>query len=198
MKFKAIELPKTKLSKSTPRKLPVAGIVAAGTGLVAMGIGVGYAISHRKQLLDRLRPINKRFYNRVTLQFAGHEHSPYAVIQHVGRKTGHTYRTPVVAEITASGILIPLPYGQDTDWCQNVLRNGTARLQYQGKTYDLDHFEVVNFAIVEKSLKSSTRGLWRLFNIESYLRARATLVEDGLEPVETEKPVSMSGSAGEK
>jgi hypothetical protein len=59
----------------------------------------------------------------------------YGVIHHVGRHSGRTYSTPVVAKLTADSIIIPLPYGPDTDWCRNLLAAGHATLTLHGAEY---------------------------------------------------------------
>jgi hypothetical protein len=49
---------------------------------------------------------------------------PLAIVQHLGRRSGQSYRTPVLAFPTDEGYVSPLPYGTDTDWCLNVLEAG--------------------------------------------------------------------------
>ncbi len=63
--------------------------------------------------------INRAILNPIVLRIAG----PLAVsvVQHVGRRTGRSYHTPVFAEPTSEGFIVGLIYGADTDWCRNVL-----------------------------------------------------------------------------
>jgi hypothetical protein len=49
------------------------------------------------------------------------------VLHHTGRHSGAAYRTPLVAKLTEQGIIMPLPYGEDTDWCRK--RIGRGRMQ---------------------------------------------------------------------
>jgi hypothetical protein len=89
-----------------------------------------------KQALSRgrfrtwLRHVNRDIFNRLTLTFAGRH--VYAVMHHVGRRTGHLYTTPVVALPIADGFMMPLLFGADTDWCRNLLagliRNGVGTM----------------------------------------------------------------------
>lgn len=74
---------------------------------------------------------NKRFTNRLTLKVAGY--LPwFAIVSHVGRKSGRAYRTPVNAFRTDDGYIIALTYGSESDWVKNVLAAGSCELQTRG------------------------------------------------------------------
>jgi deazaflavin-dependent oxidoreductase (nitroreductase family) len=49
---------------------------------------------------------------------------PWAIIVHTGRKSGKTYRTPVVTAKRRDQLAVALPYGDDTDWVKNLLAAG--------------------------------------------------------------------------
>jgi deazaflavin-dependent oxidoreductase (nitroreductase family) len=76
---------------------------------------------------------NRRVLNPVTLTFAGRRRSPYAMLRHVGRKSGQAHATPVFAVAADDRFYIPLPYGRQVDWCQNILASGTCTLVFQGQ-----------------------------------------------------------------
>jgi deazaflavin-dependent oxidoreductase (nitroreductase family) len=61
-----------------------------------------------------------------------------------GRRTGRTYRTPVAVGRTADGFVIPIPFGDDTQWPKNVLADGTARMRWAGREYELTAPEIVD------------------------------------------------------
>ena len=75
---------------------------------------------------------NKRFTNRLTSKVAGHLPG-FAIVSHVGRKSGRTYRTPVNAFRTDGGYIIALTYGAQSDWVKNVLAAGWCELQTRGR-----------------------------------------------------------------
>lgn len=54
---------------------------------------------------------NKYLLNPFALRMIGRRRTYYGVIHHVGRRSGHTYDTPVVVKITADGIIVPCPTG---------------------------------------------------------------------------------------
>jgi deazaflavin-dependent oxidoreductase (nitroreductase family) len=75
---------------------------------------------------------NKHFTNRLSLKVAGHLPG-FAIVSHVGRKSGRPYRTPVNAFRTDGGYIIALTYGAQSDWVKNVLAAGSCELQTRGR-----------------------------------------------------------------
>lgn len=75
---------------------------------------------------------NRRFTNRLALRVAGYLPG-FAIVSHVGRKSGRPYRTPVNAFRTDSGYIIALTYGSESDWVKNVLAAGSCELQTRGR-----------------------------------------------------------------
>jgi deazaflavin-dependent oxidoreductase (nitroreductase family) len=61
----------------------------------------------------------------------------FAVLKHQGRKSGRAYTTPVVAGRTPDGFVIPLPWGERTQWLKNVLAAGGATLRWNGTDHRL-------------------------------------------------------------
>jgi deazaflavin-dependent oxidoreductase (nitroreductase family) len=79
-----------------------------------------------------LARFNRRFTNRLFLRVAGYLPG-CAIVNHVGRKSGRAYRTPVNAFRTDSGYIIALTYGSESDWAKNVLAAGSCELQMRGR-----------------------------------------------------------------
>ncbi len=80
----------------------------------------------------RIARFNRRFTNQLTLKVAGYLPG-FAIVSHVGRKSGRAYRTPVNAFRTDSGYIIALTYGSESDWVKNVLAAGSCELQTRGR-----------------------------------------------------------------
>jgi deazaflavin-dependent oxidoreductase (nitroreductase family) len=85
--------------------------------------------------------VNKASFNRLTLTFAGRH--LFAVVHHVGRRSGRAYTTPAVAWPLSDGFIMPLPYGADTDWCRNLLAAGRGTIQWHGRVYTITKPEVI-------------------------------------------------------
>jgi deazaflavin-dependent oxidoreductase (nitroreductase family) len=123
------------------------------------------------QVTSRLQPfptLKRRFLELVLRQglnplmskLAGRRWSPWASLHHVGRRSGRTYTTPVLATVAAEGVLIPLPFGSDTDWCRNLLATDQFILGWQGRELALRAPRV-----------TETSGPWRLI-LRRYLKAQ--------------------------
>lgn len=71
------------------------------------------------RLPDGLARLNRRVTNPVQLLWAPHL-PPFAVIEHIGRRSGRRYRTPVLAWDVDDAIVVVLFYGSDRDWVRNL------------------------------------------------------------------------------
>jgi deazaflavin-dependent oxidoreductase (nitroreductase family) len=74
-----------------------------------------------------VRRWNKAGLNRLTRHLAPWLPG-FGVVVHRGRRTGRAYRTPVNVFPAATGYVIALTYGPDTDWVKNVLAAGGCEL----------------------------------------------------------------------
>ena len=76
---------------------------------------------------------NRRFMNPLLLRVAGRLPG-FAIVSHVGRKSGHAYRTPVnVFRTDDGGYIIALTYGPESDWVKNALAAGSCELLTRGR-----------------------------------------------------------------
>ncbi|MEU0542096.1 nitroreductase family deazaflavin-dependent oxidoreductase [Nocardia sp. NPDC005978] len=67
----------------------------------------------------------------------------YALIEHVGRKSGKTFRTPVMAFVQDGTISVLLNYGTGSDWVRNIQAAGAAELVHRGRRYRLSEPRVL-------------------------------------------------------
>jgi len=67
----------------------------------------------------------------------------FAIVSHLGRKSGRAYRTPVNAFRTHGGYIIALAYGSESDWVKNVLAAGSCELQTRGRRVRLINPRIV-------------------------------------------------------
>ena len=75
---------------------------------------------------------NRRVTNRVAAPLL-RRLPGFAVVHHVGRRSGRAYRTPVNLFPDDGGYVIALPYGPGTDWLKNVLAAGGCELEVRGR-----------------------------------------------------------------
>lgn len=74
----------------------------------------------------------------------------FGILEHVGRRSGKPYRTPVnvfSADVDGKpGVAILLTYGPDRDWLKNLTAAGGGRLRSRGKTFAIADPRVVSKA----------------------------------------------------
>lgn len=106
----------------------------------------------------------------LALRSAGKVGSNTSVVRHTGRRSGRIYGTPVVAAEHGDTFLVALPYGERTDWLNNVLASGKADIVTKGETYSVDRPEVVPMAEATGYFRPKEQRLHRRFNVEFALR----------------------------
>ena len=115
-----------------------------------------------------------RWFTRVmrplALRSAGKEGSNTSVVRHVGRRSGRTYQTPVIAVRHDDKFLIALPYGQRTDWLKNVLDKGSATIVTNGHTYQVDRPEVIPMAEATGYFRPREQRMHRQFHVDAALQ----------------------------
>jgi deazaflavin-dependent oxidoreductase (nitroreductase family) len=75
---------------------------------------------------------NRRVTNKVLGRIAPIAPG-FAMIEHVGRKSGRTYHTPINLFRTEDGYVAALTYGPSADWVRNVLAAGECYVVLRGK-----------------------------------------------------------------
>jgi deazaflavin-dependent oxidoreductase (nitroreductase family) len=90
-----------------------------------------------------------RLFNPLVLLFAGTRFLPlYGVIEHRGRRSGKVFHTPVVVRPTSDGFIVPMPWGERTDWYRNVRAAGECVIRWKGRDFVLEQPEVLDAAAV--------------------------------------------------
>ncbi len=126
----------------------VTAVLITVMGPVLLSVIFVIALQESRVFCDWQRRFNKRILNPAKLNLAGGASSPYAVVRHVGRRSGRTYATPVRVRPTPEGFIIPLPYGSEVDWCRNVLAAGGCTISWHGHDYAVREPDVVDLATV--------------------------------------------------
>jgi deazaflavin-dependent oxidoreductase (nitroreductase family) len=79
------------------------------------------------------------------------------ILEHIGRKSGTPYRTPLTVFNTDDGVAILLTYGPNRHWLKNIVSAGGGRMRRYGKTFELTDPRVMPQAEAAPSVK----GTWR-------------------------------------
>jgi deazaflavin-dependent oxidoreductase (nitroreductase family) len=162
--------------------------VVAGSAVALVNIGFFHEAG-RQRLLPVLRPLIKGVINPRTLRAAARGETKYAVVHHVGRRSGTAYETPVEAHRTAEGTLILLPYGPVTDWCRNVLAAGQCTVSVDGQDLALSAPVVVTASVAEARVPADVARRLHRQGIAHYLWLKSA------PPIEVEvEPALAAGS----
>jgi len=94
------------------------------------------------KVVERARRFMNDVVNPKVVATAGQEGQP-SLIRHRGRRTGTEYSTPIAAIPTDTGFAVVLPFGRDVAWVKNVLATGSAVLEHEGATYEVESPEIV-------------------------------------------------------
>ena len=86
------------------------------------------------QLPQWLARFNRYVTNPVQRMWAGWAPT-MGILEHVGRRSGRQYRTPLTVFSTGDGVAILLTYGPDRDWLKNITATGGGRLKRSGRTF---------------------------------------------------------------
>lgn len=118
--------------------------------------------------MRRRAEFNRKYVNPVVEPLAGYL-PMWSAVDHVGRKSGKDYRTPVTAFPTADGVAVLLPYGTDTDWVRNLQASGSGRVQIEGRSLLVHDPRVVPLKEALAVVKGPWRQVLRVVPVESAL-----------------------------
>jgi deazaflavin-dependent oxidoreductase (nitroreductase family) len=124
-----------------------------------------------------LRPMTKVF-NPLIRRIAGRRHFPMAArIHHVGRISGRPYVTPASARLHGGTVVIPLTFGNRSDWARNVVAAGRCSIRVNGVDLEAVNPVFVNVrdarALTRAAFNPFERFAFRLLGIEQLMCLRA-------------------------
>jgi deazaflavin-dependent oxidoreductase (nitroreductase family) len=116
---------------------------------------------------ETLRHFTSRFFNPVSRPLMGHLPG-CGLVEHIGRRSGITHRTPVNIYRADGSYAIALTFGPTVQWAQNVLAAGGCNVQTRGRTIRLENPRIVedpSHWLVPRPM----RTIQRLLEIDEYL-----------------------------
>lgn len=146
-----------------------------GLMVVAVSLFLTLTITLRTKyplLLTAIRRMNRAVGNPRVMETAGKAGADRAVICHVGRNSGKSYRTPVGVVPTADGFVITLPYGTSADWLKNVLVAGSAVVVNDGVEHEVVDPHVATATEVGQCFSPGDRRIHRLFGVDQFLQLK--------------------------
>jgi deazaflavin-dependent oxidoreductase (nitroreductase family) len=79
--------------------------------------------------------------NRLTTRMARTGRGPFALVRHIGRKSGRTYETPLILALVPDGFVAELTYGPAVNWYRNITAAGRCVVVFGGAEYQVDRIE---------------------------------------------------------
>lgn len=118
----------------------------------------------------RLRNFVKRFVNPVLRNFARSSRGPFALLRHVGRRSGKQYENPIWVWRMNDGFMIVLTYGRNTDWLRNLQAADQGNLRWHKREYTFKRPELIDAKIAEPALPPFIRFVLRLRGQHEYVK----------------------------
>ena len=142
-----------------------------------------------------VRPLTE-ILNPLISKLAGRRHFPFAAkILHVGRRSGRSYVTPAGARLSGDTIVIPLTFGNRSDWSQNVRAAGGCAIRLNGRDYAATQPEFLGVKDARPLIRSAfspfERASFRLLGIRQLLSLHAVPASKG--PVDGPHSVAVPG-----
>jgi deazaflavin-dependent oxidoreductase (nitroreductase family) len=121
-----------------------------------------------------MRPMSAML-NPLVATLAGRRYFPLvAQIQHVGRRTGKPYLTSVGASVRDGAVLIPLTFGNGSDWARNVRAAGRCSVRLNGTVYHAMSPQFLDAAHATAPIRAAfgpvERVMFRMLGIEQFMR----------------------------
>lgn len=167
-------------------------VVVAGLMLYSI---VWMRAMHIQWFREKYLRYNKETQNPATLKkIAEGRSSVHAAVKHVGRRSGRSYTTPVVAMPLGDGFVIPLVYGSSVDWCRNVLAAGTCTLIWKKQEYTLERPEIIQQSQALKAFPLGLRLYYPVGGVKEYLWLHERKEVPETAPVEpVPQPIGVGG-----
>ena len=112
-------------------------------------------------------------FNQVARRLAGTRLMPvWALVEHVGRRSGRRYTTPVAVIPAAGTFYIGLPWGRESDWVRNLRAAGGGTMVWKGRTYDVSDPTFVDKDEVLGVARLPQREILKRWSLADFLRVR--------------------------
>src|SRR5579859_4737387 len=103
----------------------------------------------------------KHYFNPLIRRIAHSAHGPFAIVRHIGRRSGKTYETPIIVAPTNNGFVFELTYGPQVDWYKNMLAAGGCTLVWHGRDYLIGRIEPMGTRVGRAAFPQPFRvALW--------------------------------------
>jgi deazaflavin-dependent oxidoreductase (nitroreductase family) len=138
-------------------------------GLAVAALGLAERRYGSMPLPREMAKFNRRFTNRLTRHIAGWAPG-FALVQHVGRRTGRHYETPVNVFVRPDRYVFALTYAE-TEWIKNVVAAGQCTIRTRRHNVQLANPERIHDP-TRKLASLPARWILRLLGVEDFIALR--------------------------
>jgi deazaflavin-dependent oxidoreductase (nitroreductase family) len=123
-------------------------------------------------------PMTRRL-NPVIVKQAGRPGFRMAAqVRHTGRRSGRPYVTPASARLSGDIIIIPLTFGNQSDWVRNIAAAGRCSIRLDGQDYEATKPRFLSREqardLLKPNFSAMERASFRMLGIRQFLLLRAT------------------------
>lgn len=118
----------------------------------------------------RLRTFVKHFVNPLLRNFAHASRGPFALLRHVGRRSGKTYEIPIMVWRVEDGFVIVLTYGPQVDWLRNLQAAGQGSLRWHKQEYIFQKPEFIDAKTALPALPPFIKQILRLRGAHEFVK----------------------------
>src|SRR6266566_6777871 len=126
------------------------------------------------KLPDRIRILNKYVTNRLLRGFTNLSHGPFAIIRHVGRRSGKPYETVICVWPLGEGFVIALTYGKSVDWYCNMLASGGRAVIWHKRVYVVGKPEPIDAETALPAFPAVFRPIFRRAGMQGFVWMRSS------------------------
>lgn len=94
----------------------------------------------------------------------------WGIVRHTGRTSGRVYALPVAVHRSATGFVIPVPFGEQTQWVRNVVAAGSCTLRWRAREYPLTDPRLVGWDDVRDEYGRAFRTIIPVIGLETFLQ----------------------------
>jgi deazaflavin-dependent oxidoreductase (nitroreductase family) len=128
-----------------------------------------------------MRPMTKML-NPLIRKMAGRRHFRMAAqIRHVGRRSGRPYMTSAGARLSGDVVVIPLTFGNQSDWSRNVRAAGGCSIRLEGRDYTATRPEFLTgpeaAPLIRSAFRPLERASFRMLGIRQFMRLHVVPAE---------------------
>jgi len=115
-----------------------------------------------------------RMLNPAIVKLAGRRHIRFAAqIRHTGRRSGRQYVTPASARLAGDTFIVPLTFGNQSDWSRNVRAAGSCEIRLSGTDYRAVRPELADGEqardVIRTAFSPVERAMFRMLGIRQYM-----------------------------